>query len=86
MDKASEIYKKIKSLRKDFVTFDRNSEEFNFKPAHHINPKEEGFYVTIRCGLSGIYQMLNEWKNGKWQVEVLDDSTTIAFNPNKVEL
>jgi len=86
MDKNSEIYKKIKSYRKNFVKFDRDTEELNFIPAHHINPKEEGVYVTIRCGLSGIYQMLNEWKNGKWQVGVMDDSVTIAFSRNKIEL
>ena len=53
---------------------------------HHNNPTEEGFYVTIQCGSSGIYQMVNEWKYREWQFGFLDDSITIAFNPNKVEL
>ena len=86
MDKISEIYRKIKSLQKDFIKFDDYSEEHNFKPVHHTNPTEEGFYVTIQCGSSGIYQMVNEWRYGEWQFGFLDDSITIAFNPNKVEL
>ena len=86
MDKISEIYKKIKSLQKDFIKFNNDSEEHNFEPAHHNNPTEEGFYVTIQCGSSGIYQMVNEWRYGEWQFGFLDDSITIAFNPNKVKL
>ena len=40
---------------------------FDFKdheyvPAHH-DPKEPGYYMTIRCGLSGIYTNLDEWIN-----------------------
>ena len=47
---------------------------FDFKdheyiPAHH-DPKEPGYYMTIRCGLSGIYTQLDEWKNNKWQVGI----------------
>ena len=42
------------------------------------NPKENGTYLTIRVGLSGIYKMINDWENDKWQIEVLDASVTIA--------
>jgi hypothetical protein len=48
--------------------------------------QEEGYYVTIRCGLSGIYQVLNQWKDGKWQMQILDASDTIAYSKEKVEL
>ena len=65
---------------------DKYAEEQNFKPVHHNSTTEEGCYVTIQCGSSGIYQMVNEWKYGEWQFGFLDDSITIAFNPNKVEL
>ena len=41
---------------------------------------EDGkMYLTIRCGLSGIYSCLNEWKEGRWGTEYLDGSTTIAY-------
>lgn len=56
--------------------FDFNGE---WKPANH-SPNKEGFYITIRCGLSGIYTILNEWKNNDWQINVLDASTTIAYS------
>lgn len=81
------IYKKYKSYEKDIFKFDRINEESNFVPSTYCgNPKEEGMYVTIRCGLSGIYQVLNWWKDGKWQMECCDGSSTIAYSRNKVEL
>ena len=61
---------------------------FDFKnheyiPAHH-DPKEPGYYMTIRCGLGGIYTCLDEFKTGKWQVGVLDDSSVIAYTKEQV--
>lgn len=49
---------------------------------------EDGtMYLTIRCGLNGIYSCLNEWKEGRWCVDCLDYSTTIAYRelkPNEI--
>lgn len=73
-------YEKINSYRKDIFKF-----HGDFKPAKYP-PQEEGYYVTIRCGLSGIYQVLNQWKDGKWQMQILDASDTIAYSKEKVEL
>lgn len=60
---------------------------FNFndlyKPAHHP-PKENGYYMTIRCGLGGIYTHLNEWKDNNWQIGITDDSTVIAYSREKI--
>lgn len=42
------------------------------------NPTTPGTYMTIRVGLSGIYKMINVWENNKWQIEVLDASSTVA--------
>ena len=42
------------------------------------NQTEDGTYITISSGLCGIYKMINVWENNKWQIEVLDASTTIA--------
>lgn len=42
------------------------------------NPTEDGTYMTIRVGLVGIYKMINVWENDKWQIEVLDGSSTVA--------
>lgn len=63
-----------RTFEKSIMTFDDD-----FRPMRH-EPCEEGVYVTIRCGLSGIYQVLNRWEDGKWQMEVLDGSTTIAYS------
>ena len=83
--KNSDIYKKIKSYEKRILDFDND-----FAPAVTSsgvrNPAEEGVYITIRCGLSGIYQCLNTWKDGKWQMQVLDASTTIAFSKQPLDL
>ncbi len=47
-------------------------------------PVKEGYYITVKCGLGGIYTRLNEWKDGKWQVQATDDSDVIAFSRNQV--
>lgn len=83
MDTQDEIYKKIKSYDKKILEFD--SGENDFKPAHYP-PKEDGMYITIRCGFAGIYQRLDRYKDGKWQLIVLDGSKVIAYSKNKVEL
>ena len=76
----AKMYEKINSYRKDIFKFHND-----FKLAKHP-PTEEGYYVTLRCGLSGIYQVLNQWKDGKWQMQILDASDTIAYSREKVEL
>jgi hypothetical protein len=47
-------------------------------------PKEDGYYITIKCGLGGIYTCLNEWKNGEWMVLTTDDSDVIAYSKEQV--
>jgi hypothetical protein len=86
MDKLSKEYLKYKSYEKHFVHFRRGSEDSDFCPMYMTPPKEDGLYVTIRCGYSGIYQTLNQWKDGKWMAEACDGSTTIAYSRNKVTL
>lgn len=83
MTAQDEIYKKIKSYEKKILEFD--SGENNFKPAHYP-PKEDGIYITLRCGLVGISQRLDQYKDGEWQLRVLDGSKVIAYSKNKVEL
>ena len=83
MNTQDEIYKKIKSYDKKILEFDLDDN--NFKPAHYP-PKENGMYITIRCGLSGIYQTLDQYKDGEWQLRVLDGSKVIAYSKNKIDL
>lgn len=55
---------------------------FDFKGNYKLAkcpPKEDGYYMTIKCGLGGIYASLNEWKNGEWRVLTTDDSEVIAY-------
>ena len=40
--------------------------------------------MTIRCGLTGIYTHLDEWKDNKWQVGILDDSKVIAWSQEQI--
>jgi len=65
-------------IEKNILKFDND-----WKPATY-NPNKEGFYMTIRCGLGGIYTMLNEWKDNSWQTKVTDDSTTIAYSKEQI--
>jgi len=67
----------------------------NFDPEHIFNfnreyklakypPKEDGYYMTIRCGLNGIYTHFDEWKNNMWQLGVLDNSSVIAYSNKQI--
>lgn len=85
MTKDDATYKEIRSYDKNILSFDRNTPGMDFIPAHYL-PKKDGLYVTIRCGLAGIRQTLNEWKDGVWQMNCLDGSVTIAYSRNTVEL
>lgn len=64
---------------------EENIYEFHgeYKPSNNP-PKEDGAYMTIRCGLGGIYTMLDEWKDGKWQVGVTDASRVIAYSRERI--
>lgn len=50
----------------------------------HWPPKKDGFYNTIRCGLSGIYTHLDEWKDGKWHLGITDGSDVIAYSKEQI--
>ena len=39
----------------------------------------DGFYLTLRVRSGCMYQMLNEMRDGHWQVQVLDNSETIMY-------
>lgn len=56
------------------------TEIFNFSKEGMTtkNPIVDGTYLTVRCGLSGIYKMVNIWQDNKWQIEILDASKTLA--------
>ena len=47
-------------------------------------PKQDGYYITVKCGLRGIYTCINEWKNGEWMVLTTDDSNVIAYSKEQV--
>ncbi len=59
----------------------------NFKPFREgkTELEEKMMYVTIRCGLSGIYTCLNQWMGSRWGAECLDGSTTIAYRELREE-
>ena len=81
MDKLVALYEEMESYHKVIMEF----YDTNFIPAIH-KPTEKGFYITLRCGYGGIYQMINEWNGEKWMTDSLDDSYTIAYSKNKIVL
>ena len=79
---------KLEALMKELESYHKVIMEFydtDFIPATK-NPKEKGSYLTLRCGLGGIYQMINEWNGEKWMTGALDGSYTIAYSKNKIVL
>ena len=73
------------TLEKHVVDFHDTGFYDGFKPYRERLTVENGTYLTIRCGLGGIYTVINEMKDNHWQVECLDGSTTIAYRPLKDE-
>lgn len=67
--------------RKTLVTLDR---DWKLYKEGKVYPPEDGIYLTIRAGYSGIYEMINEWKNGEWQGRVLDGSFTLYWETTKL--
>lgn len=47
-------------------------------------PKKDGYYMTIRCGLGGLYTNLNKWKDGNWMMSAADDSAVIAYSKEQI--
>ena len=39
----------------------------------------EGFYLTLRLRTGCMYQMINEFRNGKWNLQTRDDSEIVAY-------
>lgn len=81
-ERLKKINEELDSYRR--VIFDFSNTEF--KPFRKNTNLNNGFYLTIRCGLTGIYTVVNEWKNGMWYLEILDGSTTIAYSNEKLNL
>ena len=92
MESIKDIEKRLKPIMEELDSYKRTILDFkrddgyDFIPANQCSPREEGMYVTLWCGYTGIYQMLNEWKNGQWAIEVTDGSTTIAYSRKTVKL
>ena len=80
--KMDELVRKMNEHDKYIFKF-----EHDFKPyrENRVTPKEEGVYLTIRCGVGGIYTTANWWKDGDWVGRSLDGSETIAFSINRLE-
>ncbi len=74
-------------FHKEIVWFHEISSNFFswFEPFVDGMNLPDGEYVTIRCGLSGIYTIINSMRDNKWLAEVADGSTTIAYRNLTVE-
>lgn len=60
--------------------FSFNSE---YKLAKHP-PKEDGYYMTVRCGLGGIYTKVDKYRDGEWLTKIMDDSDVIAYSKERI--
>ena len=83
--RLKDLMEETESYRRQIFKFDRHN-DVDFIPADSIKPRKDGIYITLRCGLSGIYQIINEWRDGKWQMEACDASFTIAFSREPITL
>lgn len=60
---------------------------FDFKGDYKLAkcpPKKDGYYMTVKCGLVGIYTELDKWKSGKWILPTANDSDVIAYSKEQV--
>jgi hypothetical protein len=80
MENLKKYIEELNYYEKYFIKFNKEN-DFVLS-----DPKEDGLYLTIRCGNGGIYQVINEWKECKWMTDSLDGSKTIARSRNKIVL
>ena len=91
MEISEEKRAQMEKLRKAIDSYEK--EIFHFDPGDFLPYRpgttklNKGIYLTIRCGLSGIYMMANQWNEelGDWDIRVLDDSRTIAYKPARLK-
>ncbi len=78
----------MQSFEKSIVDFDK--EGWLCTKIKSNKPTQPGCYLTMRQGYSGIYTILDEWKeiNGEfqWSVRILDGSQIIAYKPEPIEI
>lgn len=85
MSKIEEYLKETKSFQKQLYTFNRGGNIMeDFCPIHY-KPKENGRYLTIRCGFNGIYIKIDDWKDDKWELDILDSSEVIAYSRKTID-
>lgn len=82
--KLRKVMGELKSYEKEIFKFEKKDDNW-FVPANR-DPKEDGYYLTIRCGLGGIYKTVNEWRDGYWSIETTDASFTVAFTRKPIVL
>lgn len=75
----------MNSLHFELIKFEKDTNLFGsgFKPYRKNLNIENGTYLTLRCGLSGIYSCVDEMVNNEWSTKVLDNSFVIAYRPLK---
>ena len=74
--------RKIKSYEKPIFEFRNEWEKFTGQG--QTKPQENGIYLTLRCGYSGIYSSVNQWANGHWDIQISDGSDVIAFKKTRL--
>lgn len=87
MEKLKKRFDWAMGFHREIVTFHEVSPDFFswFEPFVDGINIPDGDYVTIRCGLSGIYTIINSMRDNMWLAEVADGSTTIAYRELTVE-
>jgi len=84
--KVTQTLQWLDSLEKYIVNFNGDDPFYKgFSPYREQLKLEDGKYLTIRCGLNGIYTCVNYIMNNEWMVEVADASRTIAYRELKPE-
>ena len=85
MNKIEEYLKQTKSFQKQLYTFNRGDNIMeDFCPIYY-KPKQNGRYLTIRCGFNGIYTIIDDWKDDKWELDILDSSEVIAYSRKTID-
>ena len=60
-EKIKKCLEVMRKYEKTLMAFNRYGDDgTDFHPFSYSKPKEEGIYLTIRCGFTGIYTMLSQ--------------------------
>ncbi len=76
-----EVKRRLEKVIQFNDSFNNTLLDFNHREPWIVNgdPNKPGFYLTLRINGIRLFTILDEWKNGKFQIRIADGSQIIGW-------